>query len=74
MHADLQQVLDLAPGYSRVSNPVMRSRDQACKRLADELRTALLNLPAGRGPGSGGAIGRQGSYSPVAWIRIFSSR
>ncbi|MGH3403133.1 MAG: MrcB family domain-containing protein [Streptosporangiaceae bacterium] len=71
---DFQQVLDLASVYSRVSSPAMRARDEACRRLQGELREALTALAADAG-GSGLDVavgGRQASYSPLAWVRIYS--
>jgi hypothetical protein len=72
--AELQNVLDLAPEYTRVSSPSMRARDDACRRLQDELRKVLASMPAGvaRLKLDVGVGGRQGSYSPLAWIRIYS--
>lgn len=72
--AELQTVLDLAPGYARDSSPAMQARDDACKRLQDALRKALAAMPAaGSRPRLDVAAGgRQGSYSPLAWVRIYS--
>jgi hypothetical protein len=72
--AELQAVLDLAPGYARDANPAMRARDDACKRLQDTLREVLAAMPGavGRLRLDVAVGGRQGSYSPLAWIRIYS--
>lgn len=43
---ELQKVLDLAPEYTRVPSPSMRARDEACRRLQDELRKVLTTIPA----------------------------
>jgi hypothetical protein len=72
--AYLQEVLDLAPEYSRVASPAMRARDEACRRLQGTLREVLAAMPVAAG-GSGldvAAGGRQASYSPLAWIRVYS--
>jgi len=72
--ADLQKVLDLAPDYTRVPSPSMRARDEACRRLQGELREMLATMPAAAaGPVLDVAVGgRQASYSPLAWVRIYS--
>jgi hypothetical protein len=72
--AELQNVLDLAPEFTRVPSPSMRARDEACRRLQDELRKVLVAMPAGvtRLRPDVGVGGRQGSYSPLAWVRIYS--
>jgi hypothetical protein len=67
--ADLQEVLDLAPEYSRVASPAMRARDEACARLQGELRAALTAMPAAAG-GPGLRVAGQASYSPLAWVRV----
>jgi hypothetical protein len=73
--ADLQEVLNLAPAYSRVSSPAMRARDQACRRLQGELREALTAGPGAADSGLDVAVGgRQASYSPLAWIRVYSRK
>ena len=43
---ELQKVLDLAPEYTRVPSPSLRERDEACRRLQDELRKVLAAMPA----------------------------
>src|SRR5215472_7337957 len=71
--AELQQVLDLAPGYTRVSSPLMHARDQAVRRLQGELRRVLADMPDAVSCGLDVAVGgQQGSYSPLAWVRIYS--
>src|SRR5258708_6409844 len=71
--AELQTVLDLAPDYTRVASPTMRARDEACRRLRDELRKMLATLPRPVSSGLDVAMGgQQGSYSPLAWVRIYS--
>lgn len=70
---ELQEVLDLAPEYSRVVSASMRARDAACRRLQGELRKVLATMPAAACPALDVAVGgRQGSYSPLAWVRIYS--
>jgi len=70
---ELQKVLDLAPEYTRVPSPSMRARDEACRRLQDELRKVLAAIPAAANHKLDvGVGGRQGSYSPLAWVRIYS--
>jgi hypothetical protein len=69
--AELQQVLDLAPGYTRVRSRSMQARDEACTRLQDELRNVLAAMLAR--PVLDVAVGgHQGSYSPLAWVRVYS--
>jgi hypothetical protein len=72
--AELQKVLDLAPEYTRAASPSMRARDEACRRLQNELRRVLAAMPAGVGRLGldVGVGGRQASYSPLAWVRIYS--
>jgi MrcB-like, N-terminal domain/Domain of unknown function (DUF3883) len=72
--AELQTVLDLASGYVRDASPAMRARDDALKRLQDALREVLAAMPVAAGrPRLDVAVGgRQGSYSPLAWVRIYS--
>jgi hypothetical protein len=71
--AELQEVLDLAPEYSRVPSASMRARDEVCRRLQAELRKTLATMPAAVSSRLDVAIGgRQGSYSPLAWVRIYS--
>jgi hypothetical protein len=71
--AELQKVLELAPEYSRVPSPAMRARDEACRRLQGELRVVLAAMPATARLVLDVAVGgRQGSYSPLAWLRIYS--
>src|SRR5262245_45444811 len=71
---ELQKVLDLAPEYTRAASPSMRARDEACRRLQDEFRKLLAAMPADVArPGLDvGVGGRQASYSPLAWVRIYS--
>ncbi|MGX1614787.1 MrcB family domain-containing protein [Micromonospora chalcea] len=74
----LQQVLDLAVGYSRDSSPAMQARDTATKEIADCLKALVPLASASLGlehldlDVDGG--GRRGSYGPVPWVRIFSRR
>jgi len=71
---ELQQVLDLASEYTRFPAPSMQARDEACNRLRGELEELLATFSA-TGSGSGLKVatgGRQGSYSPLAWVRIYS--
>jgi hypothetical protein len=72
--AELQEVLDLAPEYTRITSPAMRARDEACTRLKSELEQALAIVSAvGPRPALKVAVGgRQASYSPLAWVRIYS--
>jgi hypothetical protein len=71
--AELQTVLGLAPEYTRVASPTMRAPDEACRRLRDELRKMLATLPRPVSSGLDVAMGgQQGSYSPLAWVRIYS--
>jgi len=72
--AELQELLDLASQYTRAASPVMRARDEACRRLQGELRDVLAATPSAAAlPRLEVAVGgRQGSYSPLAWVRIYS--
>jgi hypothetical protein len=72
--AELQGVLDLAPQYTRAASPAMRARDEACTRLKRELEQALAVVPSvGSHPGLKVAVGgRQASYSPLAWVRVYA--
>lgn len=73
---DLQQILDLATHYSRNATPAMQARDQASKHLQGELRSVLASarsLPRTVDLDLDVAVGgRQASYSPLAWVRIYS--
>ena len=46
MDTDLQRIMELAPQYSRLPNPAMRARDEACKNLRRDLKEALAAAPA----------------------------
>lgn len=71
--AELQKVLDLASHYTRVGSSSMQERDEACKRLRGEIREIIAAMPAASRLGLDAAVGgRQGSYSPLAWVRIYS--
>jgi MrcB-like, N-terminal domain/Protein NO VEIN, C-terminal len=71
---ELQEVLDLVPQYTRAASPSMHARDEACRRLQGELRKALSAMPATLASGLDVAVGgQQGSYSPLAWVRIYSA-
>lgn len=72
--AELQNVLDLAPEYTRVRSPSMRARDEACRHLQGGLRKVLVTMPEAQArPVLNVAVGgRQASYSPLAWVRIYS--
>jgi hypothetical protein len=74
--AELQKVLDLAPEYTRARSPSMQARDEACGRLQTGLKKALATMPGAVGsPVLDVAVGgRQGSYSPLAWVRIYSRK
>lgn len=76
--ATLQRILDLAPHYSQRATDEMHDRDQACNELKQELVEHLATR-------SGSVVrdgldlkvrvgGRQATYSPLAWIRIYSPR
>jgi MoxR-like ATPase len=75
---DLQRILDLAPQYSWEPTPAMLERAEAAADLADRLRSALEELAS---PARWGEIdlqvkagGRQGSFSPLPWVRVYSKR
>ncbi|HLI77292.1 MAG TPA: DUF3578 domain-containing protein [Acidobacteriaceae bacterium] len=71
--ADLQRVMDIAPEYSRVGSPSMWARDEACMSLREELKVVLATMLAKGSPTLDVAVGgRQGSYSPLAWVRVYS--
>jgi hypothetical protein len=72
--AELQRLLDLAPEYTRAASSSMRARDEACGRLQAELREVLANISVNEArPVLDVSVGgRQGSYSPLAWVRIYS--
>jgi hypothetical protein len=73
IRAELQRVLDLAPEYTRATSPSMHARDEACRRLRGELRKVLASVPSAVASGLDVAVGgQQGSYSPLAWVRIYS--
>lgn len=72
----MQRVLDLAASYSKDEAPAMLDRDKATAALASGLHSLLapmttvfgleaLNMRAKSG-------GRQSSYSPVPWVRVYS--
>jgi MrcB-like, N-terminal domain/Domain of unknown function (DUF3883) len=72
----LQQILDLASHYSPRSTPDMRKRAEIGNDLAAELGNVLPGLTVSLGltdlglrtePG-----GRQGSFSPIPWVRVYS--
>jgi hypothetical protein len=72
----LQQILDLASYYSPSSTPDMRRRAEIGNDLAAELGNALPGLTGSLGladldlrtePG-----GRQGFFSPLPWVRVYS--
>ena len=72
----MQQILDLAPEYSRVETPAMARRNAIGKELAGEIAEAIATLER---PDSTVDLdlrvkdgGRQSSYSPLPWIRIYS--
>ena len=72
----VQQILDLASEYSRVATPAMERRTSIAEDLADEVASAIASLE--RTDSTVGlnlqvkAGGRQSSYSPLPWIRIYS--
>ena len=70
----LQEIMDLASAYSRLPTPAMHARDEACKSLQNELRRELGEAPVSvASSGLDVSVGgRQGSYSPLAWVRIYS--
>jgi hypothetical protein len=78
MTAAMQGVLDLAEHYSKDETPAMQARTAALKEVAAHLRTALPTLVESLGlghldirvqPG-----GRQTSFSPLAWVRVYSRK
>ena len=73
---DLQRILDLAPHYSRAATAAMRARDQASYEIRQKIETVLPTLVSGSAMAKlnlrVATGGRQASYSPLAWIRIYS--
>src|SRR5260370_33025564 len=69
----VKPILDLGHGYSRLPTPAMRARDEACKSLRGELKRALVEAPASVASSDLEVAigGRQGSYSPLAWVPGF---
>ena len=72
----MQQILDLASYYSPSSTPHMSKRAEIGNDLATELGNALPGLTGSLGladlvlrtePG-----GRQGYFSPLPWVRVYS--
>jgi hypothetical protein len=72
----LQQILDLASRYSLRATPDMRRRAEIGDDLAAELRNALQSLTGPLGLADlnlrARAGGRQGSFSPLPWVRVYS--
>lgn len=72
-----QDVMDLASSYAKTATPAMRERDVAVKACAQTLSNNLTDVAASmkleRSSLQVHMGGRQSNYSPVPWIRIFSS-
>jgi hypothetical protein len=76
--SDIQQILDLAPQYSKDSTPAMNQRARLCEDLAERLSDVLDDM-AGPSGLAGQDLevdsgGQQGYVSPFPWVRIYSSR
>jgi MrcB-like, N-terminal domain/Domain of unknown function (DUF3883) len=76
MADSLQQILDLAPHYSPKPEPEMLRRAEIANDLAGQLKNILPDLTSSLGLAgldlrteSGG---RQGYFSPLPWVRIYS--
>lgn len=73
----IQQILDLAPEYSRVETPAMARRNAIGKELAREIADAIATLQRPDATSANLDLqvkdgGRQSSYSPLPWVRIYS--
>jgi hypothetical protein len=74
----LQQVLDFWSKYSATTTDDMRARDVATNELADALSQQVVDLVPLLGLTDleirVKAGGKQGSYGPVPWVRVYSER
>jgi hypothetical protein len=72
----IHAVLAAAPDYSRTETPAMQRRDAALVDMVTRLDKILPELSQGLGLASLGLRaetgGRQGNYSPTAWVRIYA--
>ncbi|WP_091097267.1 MrcB family domain-containing protein [Micromonospora citrea] len=72
----LQDVMNLASGYSHKGSPAMLARDAALHDIAELLRAIVGSAAASLGLDRLSLDvqygGRRGSYGPVPWVRMFS--
>lgn len=75
---DIQQILNLAPWYSKESTLEMNQRARLCDDLAERLREVLDQVAESAGlTGLDLRVdtgGQQGYVGPYPWARIYSSR
>jgi hypothetical protein len=64
----MQKVLDLADHYSSTASPAMSERDEAMRGITGILRQWVAERAPHLAVQAGG---RQSSYSPIPWVRVF---